>query len=362
MQTTGGSTVRTLESFSVPSFWCPYPAQRHPAAGQFAAAAQAFVHRWGLLAHEEHRAQLASSEVERLVEWTVPRGRTERMLAVVLLNVWYHALDDLFGDAHANIDSATAAAAVFTRLSHVLEAPEARSEAEDGFDGALREIIEMVAGMASGEQFLLWRTSVQSYLMLEVCEALDRDQERTPSLEQYIRHCIDGRAARASMLLLPIAGGYTVPPVEMNGPVLRALTEAASLAACIANDIYSFGKERHRPEHTYTLIRVLAQADGGDPSRAVMRAMILHDRVMGCFQRLAEQCESHPATTAEARRYMADLGSWLRGQLEWGLTSDRFAATDFRVSMPELFATEPITEDASGPRLEPIAWWWDVKP
>lgn len=350
-----------MDSYAIPAFFCPIRIETHPDAGRHTEAARDWLARCGLLDDERYQAHLIGSEIERLVELTVPHGRW--LWPVVVLNYWYHIVDDFLGDTHAAGLDAAETARVAMSLHHVLECPEAEViPAARPFADTLVQIAREVHAHASAEQYAGWKAGVQSYLMFEGLEAAARERDETPDLDTYILHDLLGRAAWPSMLMVAIAGGYVVPPAEMNSPMLRALTEAACLLACVANDIYSWGKERFQPDHGYTLVRVLAREAGCSTEEAVKEAVRFHDRVMSRFVRMLEAVAGDRRLSDEARLYTRDLGCWVSGQIEWGLTSARFTAPEYAVTVPQGRAAYPSADETDGPPAAAISWWWELEP
>lgn len=358
-------TVTTSAAMTVPSFYCPIPARCHPEADRLDASTAEWIRAYSLFADDGHRAALGAARIGRLVALTAPRGASERMAVVADLNGWYHSLDDYWGDARLGGQTLSAVADLVARLTHELESPRPPRPGagiglpvQDRFVLALRDVVARVAAVATPAQLEDWLRGVQTYLTYELWETVNRHAARTPSLEQYALHCVSGRAARASMVMLPIVGAYEVPPSEARGEVLRALTQMACLIACWDNDIYSYPKEAAQPGGEHNLLKVLAAVDGREPMETVGEAVAMRDRVMSRFLWLRTAAE--PALSAGGRRYAEDLGLWIAGQIAWGTASARFARMRFDVVMPTALApaardagTEPLPVDA-------LHWWWQV--
>ena len=361
-------TVTAAALMSVPPFYCPIAARSHPDADRLDAAAADWIRAFGLYADEGHRAALTASRIGRLVALTAPRGLPDRMQAVADLNGWYHALDDYWGDARLGGRTLSAVADLVARLTHELESPRPAESApviaalqpvEERFVLALRDVAQRVAAVATSAQLDDWLRGVQTYLSYELWEAVGRHAGRTPDLELYAVHCISGRAARPSMVMLPIVGGYEVPLAEARSEVIRALTQMACLIACWDNDTYSLAKETaSRAGNEYNLLKVLAAPSRRDPRECLREAMRMRDRVMLRFLRLRE--DAARVLSPAGRRYAEDLGLWIAGQIAWGTTSVRFADPSFEVVMPADVAAHPAVEDGEPLAIEALRWWWHV--
>jgi hypothetical protein len=289
----------------------------------------------------DHRAQLAAFELGRLGTLTTPRGLPDRMQLTADLYLWYHAFDDAAGDAQEDARSLSGLITLVVELCQVLNNPES-DLARDPFTAGLADICQRIARIAEREQYAEWLAALESYLIHEVSEASWREQNYVPSLAEYAVYCVDGRAAMSSMLLVPIICGYRVPDDQMAR--LRGLLRLTCLMAGCDNDLYSLPKEANQPGHV-SLPKIIAHQTGCDLQEALSLTMAVRDLVMREFVDLgAELMATLPEVGA---RFAEDLLSWIRGQLEWGLSSARFAHP--QGDRPREFADAP-NADVPGAR------------
>ena len=334
------------EPFTIPPF---YIGPIRPAAlretEQATARGVAWMNKTGIDA-----PQVAAAEIGRLVALTASGALPERFQTAVDLNLWYHAFDD-YGDASSPAQMGAYEDRV-VRLVHILDSPQA-STLDDPFARALADVRRRIAAFATPAQLAEWVSGVQNYLMYELWEKNNRAAGRTPSLEDYTTYCVQGRAARPSMSLLAPLAGFEAPT---GHPDLLALTQISCLIATWDNDIYSFPKERFEPDHQHNLLNVLAHCAGASPRGVLPRAVAMRDRAMVLFLRLSERVAA--CQPPGAARYAEALGTWLRGQIEWAMTSRRFADPRFGAVMPDQWAAAP-TDAAEEPlAIRPVAWWW----
>lgn len=336
----------SAELFTIPPFYIgPIRGAAPRETDQATARGAAWMSHMGIDA-----PQVAAAEIGRLVALTAPGTLPERLQPVVDLNLWYHAFDD-YGDVSAPAQLAAYEDRV-VRLVHILDSPEA-STLDDPFARALGDVRRRIASFATPAQLTEWVSGVQNYLMYELWEKNNRACGRTPDLEDYTTYCVQGRAARPSMSLLGPLAGFEAPT---GHPDLRALTQISCLIATWDNDIYSWPKERFEPDHQHNLLNVLAHAEGTSPRTTLHQAVAMRDRTMVLFLRLSERVTT--CGPPGAARYAEALGSWLRGQIEWAMTSLRFADPRFGAVMPTAWAARP-TDAADEPlAIRPVAWWW----
>ena len=327
-------------SIHVPPFWSPTPLAEHPAvAAELGRRSLTWMTELRMWPDADHRAQLAAFELGRLGTLTTPRGLPEHMQLTPDLYLWYHAFDDAAGDAQHDARPLTGLIALMVDLCQVLNNPDS-TLVRDPFAAGLADICRRTARIAEREQYAEWLSAVQDYLIHEVSEASWREQNHVPSLPEYAVYCIDGRAAMSSMLLVPILCGYRVPDDQMAR--LRGLLRLTCLMAGLDNDLYSLPKEMHQPGHV-SLPKIIARQAGCELQEAVFTAMAVRDLVMHEFVTLGAGLSA--ALPEPGRRFAEDLMSWIRGQLEWGLSSARFAHP--LGDLPREFADTP-NFDAQG--------------
>jgi hypothetical protein len=102
---------------------------------------------------------------------------------------------------------------------------------------------------------------------------------------------------------------------------IRRLVRLACLIACLDNDIYSLPKEATQRGHV-SLPLLIAHQTGAGLQEALEQARAVRDQVMLAF--VAEYRQVIESVTPGGRYLAKDLATWIRGQLEWGLSSERF--------------------------------------
>jgi hypothetical protein len=303
----------------IPEFWCPFPASEHPRTGQFGNRALEWLEQFGFSPDTTEKVRLAGFDIGRLIGCTAPRALDEQAEVATWLNLLYHILDDWVGDAGRERRTLPGLVTLALRLNHAMLAPFEAYVADEPFAAALADISRRVVLFATGTQYGWWLAGIQSYLLHELGEAIWREQQEVPGLRDYAVYCVDGRAALPSMLMLPILGGYEVEDAAMRR--IRRLVRLACLIACLDNDIYSLPKEATQRGHV-SLPLLIAHQTGAGLQEALEQARAVRDQVMLAF--VAEYRQVIESVTPGGRYLAKDLATWIRGQLEWGLSSERF--------------------------------------
>jgi hypothetical protein len=351
----------TLKVLSIPSFWCPSlgdpaePAPPEPAAvGRLGTRAAQWLESFGLGADSAHVRALASYDISRLVTHTAPRAQLDRhgegLEVASLLNMWYHAFDDTVGDAGLARLSLAEHARLSTELSRVVTDPAGESPSLDPFVLALRDVCVRVQRIATREQYAQWAYDFLNYLLHELGEAARREMRVLPGLEEYAGYCKDGRAAMASLDMVPIVSGYRVAEAEMAA--MRYVRRQACLVICWDNDNFSLPKELAQRDHA-SLPILLARDRGESLQAALYTARAMRDQVMSG---LMDECRRLDQVLGpEARRYLADILDWIRGQVLWGTSSPRFTVPG--AVMPAGWADGPAAVEGDLPATCAMARW-----
>ncbi|MEU5191759.1 hypothetical protein AB0G83_32170 [Streptomyces klenkii] len=150
---------------------------------------------------------------------------------------------------------------------------------------------------------------------------------------------------------------------------MHALQDISAALVGWCNDIVSYNKEAFREQHfgfpgIQNLVPVLAHERGCSMDEAARQAVVMHDTAMHRMAELSEQVRRQAGPGLS--RYVEGLCQWVRGSLEWHLTTDRYADPNNpgepvadRVAMPTVVDCSTATA-ALGPLEVPaVAWWWD---
>jgi hypothetical protein len=121
----------------------------------------------------------------------------------------------------------------------------------------------------------------------------------------------------------------------------------------------SHWKETLRARDRINLIGVLTAGRETPRAQVLPEAIALRDRVMAQYLRLRDHAlrSASPA----ARRYIAGLDAWIRGNLDWGMSSDRYRNPGNPADLP----ATPVSGTPTCTDTSPIAGvtqWWDLTP
>jgi len=341
-------------------FYCPVAPAAHPMAEVFDRATIEWVHRFGLYEQESQRVRLERVGVGKLAALTSPHGDQETLQISSDALMWLFAFDDAHCDEGRLGRQPGELTRVLTKLLRIIEAPEvpvSRAGAYVGFETAFRDLRVRLGRVATPVQVGRWADAMRMYFLCQVWEAANRVDGTTPGLDDYALLRIHNGAMKVSVMLLDVADRYEVAPADLDRADVRALTEATCLLVGWDNDILSYRKEQLRGGDNHNLLEVLARAAGKPVPGIMCEAMLLRDHLMVLFDRLSNQVRS--AASPDLRRYVTSLGHWIRANLEWGMTCERYLDPEGPSDLPtERWAAAPMPGSDTEVDLPAISWWW----
>jgi hypothetical protein len=166
--------------------------------------------------------------------------------------------------------------------------------------------------------------------------------------------------SRLSRVLEAPASG-PAEEVVIGLPFIQALRDVRVRLAAIASPTQvSRWSEAMRAYFMATLweaIDIIIRQDRCTADQALSRAVAIRDKVMCRYLRLRDQVLRNSST--ELSQYVNSLGYWVRGNIQWGQQSSRYASIDgLSAAHSAEGAAEPV-DDSPGPVPVPtIAWWW----
>ncbi|MET7608590.1 terpene synthase [Streptomyces avermitilis] len=321
-----------------------------------------WVHHFSLSENEAQRKRLERVEAGRLAALVSPRGELEATQLTADFLMWLFAFDDAHCDEGTLGRRPNELSRVLIRLLRILEAPEAPLPSQSSyhsFEAALLDVRLRMQRHATQTQMDRWTDAMRMYFLCQVWEAANRVEEHTPDLNSYALLRIHNGAMRVSVALLDVAEGYELPPEDLARADVRALIEATCLLVGWDNDILSYQKERTRGGGTQNLLDVLAHVSAKSAAEMLPDAMFLRDQIMVLFAELsAKVCST---ASYELNCYVTSLGDWIRANLEWGISCERYIAPGHPATLPRISATDPSPGSNTPADIPAIAWWWNQR-
>lgn len=192
---------------------------------------------------------------------------------------------------------------------------------DDAWQRACVDLRERIAATGRG-RLARFAARVRELFAAFVVEAQTRSAGSIPGLASYLQLREQTVGLHVEFALGEIVEAITLTPAERGHAGLVTLARLASDLVGWANDIYTHEKEMRAGE-THNLVFVLAQAEGLPLAAAVERAVAMHDAALLRFVALADELGA--SGSGALRRYAGMLRAWVRGHLDWGRETGRYA-------------------------------------
>lgn len=265
---------------------------------------------------------VAAAQVERLararIAWlparAYPRGDVEALQIAADWTTLFCLLDD-------HIEGEASPEAVGRELEGLLALFEPGARAGAGaLQRACVDLRERVAAYGR-ERLGRFAARVRELFAAFVVEAQGRAEGVIPGLAAYVPLREQTVGLHVEFELGELVDGVVLTAAERASAGRVELARLASELVGWANDIYTHEKELRAGE-THNLVFVLAQAERLSLTAAVQRAAALHDAAL---LRFVARAEAVAEGSAGLRAYAAMLLAWVRGHLDWGRETGRYA-------------------------------------
>jgi hypothetical protein len=350
---------------AIPPFYCPIPAIERCDSEEIDRASFAWFASLETCGTQE-LDYLDRSRCGLVSAWGMPYGDAERVRIAADIMYLAEALDDTeFETGHLG-RSPEKAMAFLAQLARIVEVPDIPLLVGNPWAEGVRDMRRRFGSFATPLQVHRWISAWQRLFFGFAWEASCRVRQVMLSVNEYVILRVLGETIGMGIIttLNDVADGYELHPGELTSLPVRALTEMNSMLIAFDNDLYSYHKERIRHPSGINFIDLSARTSGCSPAEAIPRVVAMRDRVMCLFLRLRDQVRV--GASKNLGRYLDSLGQWLRANIDWGTTSERYlkplgpdSPPDTWGIMPTEYATEPTDS-----RLEPIpipavSWWWN---
>jgi hypothetical protein len=344
-------------------FYCPIPPAIHPDVDAVERRAHAWIDASGMCPTPTSRAWTIATNSAEFYARFAPRADPERLWIAACWVYWGFAFDDARCDEGPLAADPAAFAALAGTVQRALEIP-GPLHTDDRYAAAVHDLGERIRACAGPVQSRRFQQAHRAWLAGVQWQIGNRAAGRMPTLDDYLTMRLHSAGGEPTYALLEIANGIDVPADEMDSPAVCALTEMAILVAALDNDRHSLAKERGRGETDQNIVTVLMAQEAFTPSQALHEAVALRDSVLDRF--LTLRAEILPRAGLDLRRYLADLGHGIRGNIEWGLRVPRYLSLADADSLPgrptapeELpWSDHPLKGGRDPQRLPSISWWW----
>ncbi len=306
----------------VPAIRCPFGNRISPHADAADLHSVRWAVRWGLPDGEAEAERLAATRVGRLAARTAPEASPEVVELLADWQTWLFLFDDRYCDESPHGADLTRLTRAVTAFTLVLDGAAGPAGRDGPFTRALGDLMDRLAGLATGQQVSRFVSAVRGYFLAQFWEADHRAEGAPAGLAEYRHMRRHSGAVPTCMALIDLAGGYELPGGDYCRADVRAVTDIAVNVTCWANDILSYPKEAARSVAVHSLPAVLAREHGLPVTQALRAAAAMHDAEVDRY--LAAEARVRRGAGPGLRRYLDGLRAWMGGNYHWSLETGRY--------------------------------------
>lgn len=343
----------------VPPVFSPIPPAIHPRHEAINEQTTAWANAFAI-GSPELREKLVAHDIGTFAARVLPEGREEVVSILADFIIWLFGVDDgLCEEGELGKDPAELVGEL-SRMLRVAQNPDVPMLSQNSLAAGLRDLRHRVSRYATPGQEARWVDALREYFLSVVWEASHRSHETVPDLNDYTLMRLYDGATSVVLPLLEMGHGYELHPNERDSTAVRAAAEMAYFIITWDNDLFSYHKESRAQQYYLNVLRVLEHEQQLTPAEALSRAVAQRDRVMCLFLRVRDELAA--TGSPQLRQYLENLGTFIRGAQDWGISSHRYTTPDDPADLPSTFCDTPTDDRDEALDIPAVAWWWDVLP
>jgi 5-epi-alpha-selinene synthase len=318
-----------MERFVIPDIFCPFPSQVSPYLEQVRQQAQEWIQEFRLIKGEIALRYYLTADFPLLTCRAHPRAGLEELFLCCNWYTWVFVFDDQFDDGVAGRQPESMRV-IYDHMLALLQDPASATPQGPAAE-SLANIWQRARRLMPSS---VWqRRFIQHHAdFFAACcrDAENRVNGHMLDLWDYIANRRNGGANPIVCDLIELAGHIQIPDVISENQVFKALLRAAHDSMGWTNDVYGLQKELAHGD-TNNLVMVVQQAHNCSLQEAMDRACVMLETEMRRFEQLAQSLPTcSPAEVdRDIRQYLVDVGSWIRGHLEWERMSLRYSEVEY---------------------------------
>lgn len=312
---------------AVPALWCPFPSAIHAAAGAIEEGTLAWMERHGYIRTAAQEAAARATGFGIRAARVHPVGSVDAIQLVSDLTVWLFLADDVYveGPGGANGLSTTTDHAI--RSLRVLRDADDLPRHPEASLLALGDISRRLRALANDEQIDRVIHGMVEFFLAGCCEAACFSRRSLPTVDDYVpvRDAINCLRC-VCFVFIELVGGFALPGPTWCRPDLQAVVGKATRIVSNHHDLLS-GLRELAHDVPMNLPAVIAHEQRMPMDRAFARVAEIANADMRAFVDLAERLLAQQPEAA-VHAYVEGLKAWIRGNLDWSLTTGRYRVGD----------------------------------
>nr|QVV57683.1 terpene cyclase [Myxococcales bacterium] len=313
---------------SLSSLDIPFPAPKNPLGHEAEELAKGIALRVGLL-RPALREVLRFSGFNSLPSHVFPSAPLEALVACCQWCDWQFFFDD-------ECDDDRAFGADLVKLRRLMEAyldvlrggvPQGAPTPLTAFTLDLRQ---RLLGLSSGAWLQRFTSSVEDYLLRGSLPAVRNWRDNfVPSIEDYMAQREYDSGVYTTLDLIELTSNFELPANIIADPFVQRMRHLCTRVVAFTNDVVSFQKEVLKNQNPNNLIHVLMIRRSCSFPAAAAEALAIINADVQEFIHSRKNAPAFPPDVAPMiTLYLDGMEHWMRGNLDWSLSSPRYKAPD----------------------------------
>lgn len=307
----------------LPELYCPFPSAVNRHAESLHQHTIEWVRKFNLIPDEKAFQRFCKSRFSDLAARVYPHAAYTELTLLSDWNVWTFIMDDQMDEGSIG-KQPNQLTLFYSSLLDVLKGKDATYRIEPlgaALNDIRQRIIQQKVDAIKLDRFI---GSFEACLAAFVWEAKNRVTGVVPDVATYIKMRAMTSGWQTFLELISINRLFELSPEILNHPDVQCLSSMTNNILCWANDISSFDKELKRGD-VHNLVLVLQHKHQCTLHKAIQCAAELHNNEVQAFMELATQLPFlGREIDFQLKRYVSSLRYWIRGSLDWHLTSERY--------------------------------------
>ncbi len=312
------SSKHTLSSIDPGRLDCPFSTSRNPHASTIQRQTLEWLDGMGVKLTGTLFDDV--SEVGWLAAYVYPSAAPDTLRLAADWSSLFFLLDDL-------VEEATSEDAIRLRNERVLAALTGTTLGDDEpVFRALRDVGARARALGGDAFMAEFSREVARWLESHLWERENRSKQRVPPLEEYRSMRNHTVGMYFEFLLSEVTDSYRLSTLQRVSREVLTLTRMASNEIAWTNDILTLEKELAQGD-VHNVVLSIMESQALSLEKAIEEAIVLHNREVAAFSRLALPLLLAPSTHPAIRQLIQALQNWMGGHTRWARESKRYGGS-----------------------------------
>lgn len=320
-----------MRAFNLPDFFCPFITRLNPHHDESWAESRRWLVEMDLIQGEQAIQRLDRSGFSQLTARAYPNASPYDLKIAMNWLIWLFLFDDQLDECCLGHQKEQADLILGRLLKLTLNADETNSAPFSPVERAFVSLWREYAHRLSAEQQNRFSQNIRNYLSSLRWEVTARSEDALPGVLTFIEIRRDTGAVRMVLDIIEFCLNDEIPALLADSLAMQLLKNCTVDVICMSNDLFSFEKERARGD-VNNLVLVWEQNVGCSREEAAnsIYRFIIDRQNLFIETRIKLETELREIAMTEAKRemirqYVEGMAHWMRANLDFSLSTPRYA-------------------------------------